>query len=111
MTRRVISRERRPIIGGVTPSIADIASSASNTWTDGTVVDAHVYAGLYYDYLFKRFGRHGLDGRDLRIDLLTHPVRLADIAHGPASVLGLYYLNAFYSPLGRSQRTGFDGVW
>ena len=86
------------IIGGVTPATADIASSTGNSWTDGTVVDAHVYAGLYYDYLFKRFGRHGLDGRDLRIDLLTHPVRLADIGTAPDSVVGTYYLNAFYSP-------------
>ena len=85
------------LITGQTPSIADIASSLNNTWTDGTVVDAHVYAGWYYDYLFKRFGRHGLDGRDLRIDLLTHPVRLADISTAPSSVLGLYYVNAFYS--------------
>jgi Zn-dependent metalloprotease len=85
------------LIMGQTPSIADIASSASNTWTDGTVVDAHAYAGLYYDYLFKRFGRHGLDGHDLRIDLLTHPVSLADISTAPPNVLGLYYINAFYS--------------
>jgi Zn-dependent metalloprotease len=86
------------LILGQTPSIVDIASSASNNWNDGAVVDAHVYAGLYYDYLFKRFGRHGLDNRDLRIDLLTHTVRLADIATAPPNVLGLYYINAFYSP-------------
>jgi len=87
------------LINGLTPSITDIATtSSSNTWTDGTVVDAHAYAGLYYDYLFKRFGRHGLDNRDLRIDLLTHTVRLADIATAPSNVLGLYYINAFYSP-------------
>jgi len=85
------------IINGVTPTVSDVASSASNSWSDGTVVDAHVYAGLYYDYLFKRFGRHGLDGRDLRIDLLTHPVRLADISTAPSAVVNLYYLNAFYS--------------
>jgi Zn-dependent metalloprotease len=87
------------LIMGQTASVADIASSgSSNTWNDGVVVDAHVYAGLYYDYLFKRFGRHGLDDRDLRIDLLTHPVSLADIATAPSNVLGLYYVNAFYSP-------------
>ncbi|MEP7306223.1 MAG: M4 family metallopeptidase [Acidobacteriota bacterium] len=85
------------IIGGVSPSTSDIASTTGNSWTDGTVVDAHVYAGLYYDYLFKRFGRHGLDGRDLRIDLLTHPVRLADISTASSDVLGTYYLNAFYA--------------
>ena len=99
------------IIGGVTPSIADIASSTSNSWTDGTVVDAHVYAGLYYDYLFKRFGRHGLDGRDLRIDLLTHPVRLADIATAPASVVGIVLPQRVLLALGRAQRPRFDGVW
>src|SRR4029079_11834776 len=34
------------LVNGLTPSIADIASSgSSNTWTDSTVVDAHVYAG------------------------------------------------------------------
>src|SRR6266508_2602020 len=61
------------ILFGQTPSTADIASSASNdNWTDGTVVDAHVYAGWYYDYLFKRFGRRGLDNRDLRMAVLTH---------------------------------------
>src|SRR5262245_50579865 len=86
------------IINRAEPSISDVASTPTNTWTDGTVDDAHVYAGLYYDYLFKRLGRHGLDNKDLRIDLLTHPVRLADIATAPESVVGTYYLNAFYAP-------------
>ena len=61
---------------------ADIAADTDNVWTDPGVVDAHVYAGWYYDFLFKRFGRHGLDDRDLRIAILTHPVRLADLADG-----------------------------
>lgn len=86
------------IIVGATPTVVDIATSTNNRWTDATVVDAHVYAGLFYDFLFKRFGRHGLDGRDLRIDLLTHPVRLADIGTAPDSILGTYYINAFFSP-------------
>jgi bacillolysin len=85
------------IVTGLPPSLSDIASSSTNTWSDGTVVDAHVYAGLYYDYLFKRFGRHGLDNHDLRIDLLTHPVSPSDIATAPSSILRMYYLNAFYS--------------
>jgi hypothetical protein len=58
---------------------ADVAADADNVWTDPGVVDAHVYAGWFYDFLFKRFGRHGLDDRDLRIAILTHPVRLADL--------------------------------
>jgi len=80
----------------LTPS--DIASDSDNDWTDPTVVDAHVYAGWYYDYLFKRFGRHGIDDRELRMVVLTHPVNRADIFFQPGSVIGLFYLNAFFCP-------------
>jgi len=76
----------------------DIASDSDNDWTDPTVVDAHVYAGWYYDYLFKRFGRHGIDDRELRIHVLTHPVNRADIFFQPGNVVGLFYLNAFFCP-------------
>jgi Zn-dependent metalloprotease len=77
----------------VAPS--DIASDSDNQWTDSTVVDAHVYAGWYYDYLFKRFGRRGLDDRELRMAVFTHPVRLEDAASAAPDVFGTYYLNAF----------------
>ena len=77
---------------------SDIASDSDNDWTDSTVVDAHVYAGWYYDYLFKRFGRHGIDDRELRIQVLTHPVNRADIFFQPGDVVGLFYLNAFFCP-------------
>jgi Zn-dependent metalloprotease len=87
------------LLNNLPPATSDVASSTNNNeWTDGTVVDAHVYAGMYYDYLFKRFGRHGLDDRDLRMPVLTHPVRLSDISTATAQVLNLYYLNAFYCP-------------
>ena len=74
---------------------SDIASDADNDWTDSTVVDAHVYAGWYYDYLVKRLGRRGTDNNDLRMAVFTHPVRIADIGTAPSSVIGTYYLNAF----------------
>jgi bacillolysin len=74
---------------------SDVASDADNNWTDPTVVDAHVYAGWYYDFLVKRFGRAGTDNRDLRMAVFTHPVRIADIGSAPPAVIGLYYLNAF----------------
>ena len=77
---------------------SDIASDSDNDWTDPTVVDAHVYAGWYYDYLFKRFGRHGIDDRELRIHVITHPVNRADIFFQPGDVVGLFYLNAFFCP-------------
>src|SRR5262245_54572987 len=75
---------------------SDIASDSDNDWTDPTVVDAHVYAGWYYDYLFKRFGRHGIDDRELRIQVLTHPVNRSDIFFQPVDVIDFFYLNAFF---------------
>jgi Zn-dependent metalloprotease len=84
------------ILNRLTPvAPSDIATDADNQWTDPTVVDAHVYAGWYYDYLFKRFGRRGLDDRELRMAVFTHPVRLADIGGAPPEVVGTFYLNAF----------------
>jgi len=79
-----------------TSDVASASAAASNDWSDGAVVDAHVYAGWYYDFLYKRFGRHGLDNRDLRMPMLTHPVRIQDIGTASASVIGTYYLNAFF---------------
>jgi Zn-dependent metalloprotease len=96
----------------VTPS--DIGTDTDNVWTDPTVVDAHVYAGWYYDYLFKRFGRHGIDDRELRIAVFTHPVRQEDIATASPAVLGTYYLNAFFcstcGPDGRGAVTFGEGA-
>ena len=74
---------------------SDIASDTDNDWTDSTVVDAHVYAGWYYDYLVKRLGRRGTDNNDLRMAVFTHPVRIADIGSASPAVIGQYYLNAF----------------
>jgi thermolysin len=106
----------QPVISNLTPATpSDIATSTSNTnWADPTVVDAHVYAGWYYDYLYKRFGRHGLDDRDLRMPLFTHPVRQSDINTAPPNVVGLYYLNAFYcsscGPNGRGAMVFGEGA-
>jgi len=85
------------ILNRITPVAAsDISSDTDNDWTDATVVDAHVYAGWYYDFLFKRFARRGLDNRDLRMPMFTHPVRQQDINSASPDVVGLFYLNAFF---------------
>ncbi|HZT75221.1 MAG TPA: M4 family metallopeptidase [Vicinamibacterales bacterium] len=86
------------ILDGLATSPTDIASNSSTQWTDGTVVDGHAYAGWYYDFLFKRFNRRGLDDRDLRIPVLTHPVPANAIASATPDVVGLFYLNAFWCP-------------
>jgi bacillolysin len=75
----------------------DLARDADNTWDDGANVDAHVYAGYTYDYYYKRLGRHGLDNADLAIRNVTHPVNRSDIYGYPGSIIGQFYLNAFYA--------------
>ena len=50
------------------------AWDADNSWSDGAVVDAHVYAGWTYDYFFKRHGRRGLDDRNLAVRSMVHPL-------------------------------------
>jgi thermolysin len=85
-------------LNGVTSlNAADLATSPTNTWTDGADVDAHVYAGFTYDYYFKRFGRHGLDDRDIPVTVLTHPVNRSDLTTASNDIVGLFYLNAFYA--------------
>ena len=76
---------------------SDFASDADNDWTDGANVDAHVYAGYTYDYYFKRFGRRGLDNANIRIRSLTHPVNRQDVFTASDTVLGTFYVNAFYA--------------
>src|SRR5206468_7912023 len=49
---------------------SDRAIDADNVWTDGAVVDGHVYQGWTYDYYFKQFGRHGMDDHDSPISVI-----------------------------------------
>ena len=63
---------------------SDVATSSTNTWTDGAVVDAHVYEGWTYDYFFKRFGRRGIDDRNLELVSVVHPLARADARQLPA---------------------------
>jgi Zn-dependent metalloprotease len=76
---------------------SDLLTDADNVWTDPAGVDAHAYAGYTYDFYFKRFGRHGLDGSDLRIRSIVHPVRLEDFSRYSSGVINLYFANAFYA--------------
>ena len=84
--------------GVITLGTASLATDPSTTWTDGANVDAHTYEGYTYDFYFKRFGRRGLDNRDARIVGLTHTVRPQDVFTASSSVLGQFYVNAFYCP-------------
>jgi Zn-dependent metalloprotease len=76
----------------------DLASTSDNTWTDGAVDDAHVYAGYTYDFYFKRFGRRGLDDNNIRIRSLANPVRRTQADFSKYfNAFSDFFVNAFYA--------------
>ncbi|HEY7055774.1 MAG TPA: M4 family metallopeptidase [Vicinamibacterales bacterium] len=87
------------LLGRVQLGDGDIASDDDNDWTDGSVDDAHVYAGWTYDYYFKRFGRHGLDNNNIRMRSLANPVRRLDLTTY-FNQFPDFFLNAFYAGSG-----------
>jgi bacillolysin len=83
------------LLGRVNLSTSDLGADSDNDWSDGAVDDAHVYAGYTYDYYFKRFGRHGLNNADIRVQNLVHPVRRIDFEKY-VDDFPEYFVNAFY---------------
>jgi len=76
----------------------DIAADSDNVWTDGTVDDAHAYAGYTYDYYFKRYGRKGLNDNNIRILSLANPVpRTAAALTQYFTSFPDFFVNAFYA--------------
>ena len=75
---------------------ADFGQDADNHWTDGPIVDGHVSAGWTYDYLYNRFQRNGLDGKDGPIISVVHPVNRSDLYTVPDNIFSLFFVNAFY---------------
>lgn len=90
-----VSRTEDFLNGRVTLAQNDVASDSDNTWTDGAVDDAHVYAAWTYDFYYKRFGRNGLDNRNIPIWSLVHPVRRTDFSTY-FSTYDEYFVNAGY---------------
>ena len=75
---------------------SDVATDSDNVWTDGPTVDAHVFQGWVYDYYFKRFGRRGMDDRNIEVDSIVHPLARSEANRQPPDVVGTYINNAFY---------------
>ena len=92
-----IFRALNVLNGSVDLRAADLARDADNRWTDGAVVDAHTHAGWTYDYYFKRFGRRGLDDRDIEIRSIIHPALREDASRYSTAIQDLFFLNAFYA--------------
>ena len=75
---------------------SDISTDDDNKWTDGPTVDAHAYQGWVYDYYFKRFGRRGMDDRNIEVNSVVHPLARTQAASQPPDVVGTFINNAFY---------------
>jgi bacillolysin len=88
------------IIRGLISGESRIASDSDNEWTDPAVADAHPYSGWVTDYLFKRFGRRGLDDDFIELWNFVNPVRLEDFRLDLPSALFVYYCNASYVGFG-----------
>ncbi len=94
-------RRTMDVLNGVVgPGDGDLASDSDNDWSDGANVDAHVYSGWVYDYYYKRFGRRGLDNRDLHMLNLVHPVHRNGLLVASNDVVETFFLNAFYDGYG-----------
>jgi bacillolysin len=93
---------------------ADFATDGDNVWTDGAAVDAHVYAGWTYDYLFKRFGRLGLDNANLPILNIVHPADRNDVTADPDLLVNAFYAGSgvmvYGDGLSLGQRLGNQSV-
>jgi bacillolysin len=73
-----------------TATDSDLASSSTNTWTNGYVVDAHSNTGLSYDYFFRQHNWSGLDGSN-------RPV--SDIVHsGPEARNNAFFISPPFGP-------------
>ena len=105
--RNILSRARSVIETNGALLVSDIAGDTDNRWTDPAVVDAHVHVGWTYDYLFKRFNRHGLDDRERPISILVNAVTQQEaLTISPSSPLSLYTLNAFWCGVCGPGQTG-----
>jgi len=51
---------------------SDLASNATNTWSNAYVVDAHSNTGLTYDYFFRQHNWSGLDGSNRPLSDIVH---------------------------------------
>ena len=75
---------------------SDLGTDADNVWTDGALVDAHVFAGFTYDYYYKQLGRLGLDNANIAIHSITHALRRDDWRLYSTEVVDSFFANAAY---------------
>jgi bacillolysin len=69
---------------GNTATDSDLATNATNTWTNGYVVDAHTNTGLTYDYFFRQHNWSGLDGHNRPLSAIVHSGLINNAYFAPA---------------------------
>lgn len=104
-----LERLNRFLVEGLL-SDTDLARDSNNDWVDRPAVDAHVYTGWAQDYFFKRFGRRGVDDRNLEMYVIAHPLSRALAPSQPQNVTGLFVNNALYVHPALTMYGDGDGV-
>jgi thermolysin len=95
---------------------SDIATDSDNNWGDPVAVDAHVYLGWTYDYLFKRIGFRGLNNGDAPMFGVINVYSAQQcVTTVPASQFGQFCTNAFWfgppgGPGGRGMMVFGNGI-
>jgi Zn-dependent metalloprotease len=102
-----VTRVNRVLDGLTSIAQSDVASDTDNAWTDGAIVDAHVYVGYTYDYYFKRFNRRGLDDNNTRIRSMVHPASRSQLPFYDEYTIFTFMLNAFWCGGCGSDRQSF----
>lgn len=92
-----VTRTNDVLARRVTLGPSDLATDADNDWTDGAVVDGHVYAGWSYDYFAQQFNRRGIDDNNLPVRTIIHPISRDNFSAAVFNQNSAFFTNAFWS--------------
>ena len=92
-----VRRSLRISMGQTAASSTDIATSADGSWS-GAVASVHAYTAMTMDYYRLRFGRAGLDNRNLTARCFVNVARPEDaLTLGATAPFRNFYNGAFYA--------------
>ncbi len=93
-----VSRAFRISVGQTPVSSTDIATSPDDTTWSGAVASVHAYTALTMDYYRLRFGRAGMDNRNLTARCFVNVARPEDaLTLGTTAPYRNFYNSAFYA--------------
>jgi thermolysin len=89
------------LANGAAVATADYATDTDNDWGDAVAVDAHVYMGWTYDYLYKRLGVRGFNNADAPVRGVINPYTPQQcVTSVPPNEVGIFCVNAFWTGTG-----------